>query len=238
MSRQYQFTNSAELQNLESLIHAKMATINTSLPATVVSVDGNLVTVKPQIPLFYIDANNTIQSAGQMAQIPDLPVFFVGTSSNNSKFPINPGDSGVVVFFQGDTDPIYRSGNAGTRRFDLLDGWFIPTVQGPASGGTVVTAQNYTVNATDYKLNSTTMELTTTGESKINASDLKVKVQTGFDVTNIISTSLLTTLIAVLNAIQSGVMLSGDTWNPATISAIAAQVTLLTSFLPVEKKDE
>lgn len=206
MSRQYQVLTD-EVSNFQRLINAQIAQINTCMPARIVSIDGDLATIQPLITLFYRDQQNNIQKS-IITEIPNIPLLYPGTAATSIKFQVSVGDTGIYLINQADVDPIYRSGSPTHRRFDLLDGVFIPMLMGNSGSG---------------------MEITSTGEINITAPTVKIDVTDGFSVTNEAG-SVIPAVITALTAIMNLVTLSSDVLNPATQAAIAAQIAILQSF--------
>lgn len=143
MSNLYQYSQSQELQNLLKLVNSKVATVNTCVPCTIVSVEENFVTAQPNISMFYRDDQQRVVDAGKPSPIPNIPILFPGNLRESIRWTVQPGDTGILIICQGDTDSFYRHGVSGPRRFDFLDSVFIPLTMGVSASGMSINVNNH-----------------------------------------------------------------------------------------------
>lgn len=218
MAVQYQKSPDPILPFL-GLVNAKIWAINTAYPASVLSVGSTTVTVQPEIKSFYADNMGNLQTTDYPPV--EVPLMQIGSNAANMQTSVSIGDMGVVIVNQADTDAVYNpsiTAPMSNRKFDLVDGTFYPFSQRGANTQT----GTIDLNAGTINLNGlSSINLTSTGNITLQG--------LGFSMTNP-SGELIAILIQLFTIIQGLVTTLGDTLNPATQSAIAAQILLLASF--------
>ena len=201
MATLYQKTSS-KLDPIDALVNSKIFQMNTAFPAEVVGVSLPNVSVQPLIKSFYSDTMSSVQQV-EYPVIDRLPVMMFGSSSVSVSSSVSEGDVGIVIVCQGDVEPVYQGGGEFShRRFDILDGVFIPLSKSSPSG------------VGNLEIKSTKTEIKTTG--------FKVENEVG---------ELIQALVTSFTAISNLQTSSGETLNAATKAAIVAQTAILQSFL-------
>jgi len=125
-------TRNTTLQDLLTRFRESLlADLHTSLPGKVVKYDPSTqkADVQPLIKERYADENGAMQ-ARELPVIPAVPVQFPGAGGYRITFPVNVGDTGLIVFSEASLDKWLVSGGtvdpADDRRHDLTDAVFLP----------------------------------------------------------------------------------------------------------------
>lgn len=244
MSRNYQNLGAHEITHIETLINAQIATIHTQVPVEVVSVEGNFVTVKPLITVFYRNSMNEVLPAPPLTAIPGIPIGQYGTGRSSIMFHVEPGDKGVMIIMEADTDPIYRNIPATHRRFDWLDGYYMPQVVGNPDAGTEITADTLKINvAGELDINAATTKMISTGPTTIQASSMTttlsgasttISVDTKFETPgfHVIGPAgeLVAAILGAFTVLNGLVTTGGETLKPEVQAALAPFIAIITAF--------
>jgi hypothetical protein len=105
------------------------AELRVSTPCVVVSynVSQQTVTVQPQIADAYLDENSDLQFE-MLPQVSGVPVHFPSGGNLRITFPIQPGDTGMIVVCDRSIDAWKSSGGTqqpvDARRHHIADAWF------------------------------------------------------------------------------------------------------------------
>lgn len=108
-------------------INNVLAHVHTALPGSVESYDykKQKASIKPLLKKTFSD--------GTVLDLPiinNVPVIFLRSGNASLTFPVNKGDTGLIIFAERSLDTwLSKGGNTApldTRRFDLSDGIFIP----------------------------------------------------------------------------------------------------------------
>lgn len=134
--------NLSELVN--RLVKETMRRMRVSMPAEVIKYDAgrSMVQVKIVQPEIMPDGEIVDQSI-----ISEVPVSFMQCGGAVLSFPINPGDTGLVVFADRDIGGWVSAGDTGApetnRTHSITDGVFIPGIQ---PGGASVNADDVEIS--------------------------------------------------------------------------------------------
>ena len=125
-------TRNTTLQDLLARFRESLVSdLHTSLPGKVVRYDAatQKADVQPLIKERYTDESGAMQ-ARELPVIPAVPVQFPGAGGYRITFPVNVGDTGLIVFSEASLDKWLVSGGtvdpADDRRHDLTDAVFLP----------------------------------------------------------------------------------------------------------------
>ena len=115
------YRNPRERSNqVSDIVNSILACVNTCFPATVKSLASPNVEVTPNITRFYTDTNQNQRTV----TFPDVTVRVAQV--NGIKVPVKVGDKGFVIVNQSDISAITDGSTPVPRRFDVLDGVFLP----------------------------------------------------------------------------------------------------------------
>ena len=115
-----------DLDDLQSMIHAEMGEMRTTMPGEIVEWDGKLATVLPRLPKRLIDGSTLAAP-----RIVRVPVCFP-TADRGKCFitlPLKPGDPVLLSFSERSIEEWFedsRDPPSDPRRFDLSDCFATP----------------------------------------------------------------------------------------------------------------
>ena len=125
-------SRNSTLQDLLARFRSSIvADLHTSLPGEIIRYDSNTqkADVRPLVKERYTDESGATQ-ARDLPVIPAVPVKFPGGGGYRMTFPMDPGDTGLIVFCEASLDKWLVSGGAvdpaDDRHHDLTDAVFIP----------------------------------------------------------------------------------------------------------------
>ena len=177
--------NLNESQSLDGLFKMLKRSIfidlHVCLPATVVSYDSatNTVDLQPAIQAVLLD-NKFVT----LPQIFDIPVLELGGKGLSVKIPLQPGDTGIVIFCDRDIT-LFKQEKKNTqpntlRKHDLSDGIFIPMKFGSAGSDNILIQSDD--GATKLEITSSGINikgnLTVEGEITAKNNDLEIPLTT------------------------------------------------------------
>lgn len=238
MSNLYR-NNQDQYQQIERIVNNILGAVNTNLLVEVKAIDGVKLTVQPTGKRFYKNAN-------LQQETKDYGEFEVNVLQlNNITVTINVGDIGFLIVNQYDIGNILDGETLVPRRFDLLDGLFLPVNITSTQISTedveirvprdveIFPGRDFDVRADrDCDIRAERdIELRADRNVEITAETLDTQC-TETQIKNTAGDSLIQVLIDALNAIDNLVTVNSDTLNAATKAAIQAQVTKLTAFNP------
>lgn len=150
------------LTNVEALVKTIISkvtrSLNVCLPATVIAYDNSKNTVKLQPAIQTVLPDKTFQD---MPLLLNVPVLEIGGKGLSIKIPLEPGDTGIVIFCDRDIT-LFKQEKKNTqpntlRKHDLGDGIFVPMQFGNSGA-----SDNITIQSAD---GSTKLEITSSGIS-------------------------------------------------------------------------
>jgi hypothetical protein len=199
MSRLYR-NNNDQYEQTERLINNRLAYVNTNLLVEVKAINGKKITVQPTGLRFYTD-NNLQQQQKPYGQFDVNIIQLKGIT-----VPISVSQIGLLIVNQYDIANITDNEDLINRRFDLLDGVFIPTI-----------LQTDTPSSDTLKLS---------GENLITSF-------TSTKIENSNSDSLIKVVIDALTVLKNLVTQDNqDTLSTATQSALQSEIDKLQAFNP------
>ena len=185
-------------QTVEALIEGELQQLNTALLAKVVSANpgNNLITVELLSKRSYLDENQD----RQYVQLDNLDVRLA--YQKGFKPTTKPGDFGFVIVMQSDLDPFISGGADSPRKYDLLDGIFIPMQYGNVNGTDVLISSNpgekiQITSGSDFDVQATNVEFTVTKCKVSNGTDDLVELIE--DLANVCQQITVNTTTGVLN---------------------------------------
>jgi hypothetical protein len=153
---------------LNAIIDKHLADVHTSLPAEIISYDyaKNLAVVRPLLKRKY----KTEEAAIIMPTISSVPVAFQRMGPAHLRLPINPGDTGQLVFVERSIDGWLISGGAvdplDPRKHSLSDAVFYPGLN--PNNNPIVSASDQ--KSVELKLKNSRVEILDNGKFKITNS--------------------------------------------------------------------
>jgi hypothetical protein len=110
---------------ISSVVNAALANVHTAIPGMIDSFDGQKANVKPLIKRIMADGVTL-----PMPKLFNVPVAFMQSKDFSITFPIQKGDTGLLLFTERSIDVWLSKGGEvkprDTRRFDLSDAVFYP----------------------------------------------------------------------------------------------------------------
>ena len=153
------------IETLNLVIDKHLCDLHTAMPAEVISYDHakNLAVVQPVLKRKY----KSEDSAVDLPTISDVVVCFQRMGAGHLRLPVNPGDTGQLVFNERSIDGWLQSGGKidplDPRKHSLSDAVFYPGLN-PNSKAMESSAAN---DSLELKLNGAYIEITGAGKFKI-----------------------------------------------------------------------
>ena len=153
------------IEVLDSIIDRHLYEMHTSLPAEIVSYDHgkNLAKVRPMLKRKYKSQDEAVE----LPIISNVPIAFQRMGNGHLRIPVNPGDTGHVIFNERSIDGWLQSGGIidpnDTRKHSLNDAVFYPGLvpqNKPMSSSAAA-------DSIELKLNNAYLEILKTGKFKI-----------------------------------------------------------------------
>jgi len=123
-------SNTSYPEAMRTVFEHFIADLNTCLPGTIIKIDDfkkRKISVKPELKKVYLDGETL-----EPPIIENVPLKFTGSSKAILHFPIEVGDSVILIFSQRSLDNWLSKGELTTpgdnRKFDLSDTFAIPGV--------------------------------------------------------------------------------------------------------------
>jgi len=215
----------SELERLRLLLRQERASINTSLPGTVSSVDGDRV----QVTLGIVREFNGQKQEPMV--LPDVPVVFPGGRSGRLSWPVSDGDTGLVVFCQRNLDR-WLAGQEGVlpanrRMHDYSDAVFVPGLE-PFG--------NKIPSTVTLEMDQASLTFERDGAVSITnaAGSLSLSATGQLKLTGINGVDVIGILIDTLMALSSTVTTPTNPGNPATLANAAVFASLAAKLTTIK----
>ncbi len=109
-------------QQVERLVNNRLASVNTNMLVEVKAIDGAKVTVEPTGFRFYTD--NNLKQISKKYDSFDVNIL----QMSGVLVPIIVGQIGLLIINQYDIENVTEGSDPINRRFDILDGLFLPVI--------------------------------------------------------------------------------------------------------------
>ena len=153
------------IEAIDAIVNRHLCEVHTSLPCEIVSYDygKNLASVKPTLKRKYKSEDNSVE----LPIISNVPIAFQRMGDGHLRIPINPGDTGQLIFNERSIDGWLVSGGTvdpqDPRKHSLSDAVFYP---GLAPSNKPISS-SAAPDSVELKLKDSYIEVLSSGKFKI-----------------------------------------------------------------------